>query len=315
MQFGEQCERPANGTLRLHLPEGWKATPGEYPFAFERDGESENFNFQITPGAIKAKRYEIRAAAEYGGRSYTDGYRLVGYQGVRPYPYYRPATYEATGVDVTTAPHIRVGFFPGTGDDLPQALENLGLKVPILSANDLEGGNLSSFNAVILGVRAYAAHPELRAKNKALLQYVHNGGVLIVQYNLQNFGSEYAPYPFSLGANPQKVVDESSPVKFLQKDNPALNWPNRITAADFGEWQEERGHGFMEKWDERYLPLLETQDPGQDPQRGGLLVARYGKGFYVYDAFALYRQLPSGVPGAYRLLANLISLGENPGYK
>ncbi|MDQ2711626.1 MAG: PIG-L family deacetylase [Acidobacteriota bacterium] len=306
---------PASGTLRLHMPEGWQSVPSNYPFSFGRDGESENFSFRISPQAIQAKHYEIRAVAEYQGKTFAEGYRLVGYPGLRPYPYYRPAAYQATGVDVKTAPNLRVAFLPGTGDDVPRALEDLGLRATILSSNDLENGNLSVFDAIILGVRAYAVRPELRANNKSLLKYVHDGGVLIVQYNLQNFDGDYGPYPFSLGSNAQKVVDENSPVKFLVPASPALNWPNKITETDFSGWEEERGHGFMEKWDGRYQALLETRDPDQDPQRGGLLLAHYGKGFYVYDAFALYRQLPSGVPGAYRILANLVSLHGNPEYK
>ena len=167
----------------------------------------------------------------------------------------------------------------------------------------------------MLGVRAYAVRPDLRAANSRLLNYVKNGGVLIVQYNLQNFDRDYGPYPFTLGSNPEKVVDEASEVKFIDSNSPAFACPNRITAADFGGWEEERGHGFMEKWDAHYQPLVETHDPDQGPQKGGLLLAHYGKGIYIYDAFALYRQLPSGVPGAYRILANLVSAGKNPEWK
>lgn len=136
-----------------------------------------------------------------------------------------------------------------------------------------------------------------------------------MQYNLQDFDHDYGPYPFVLGQNPQKVVDETSPVTLLDPRSPAFTWPNQVSATDFKGWVEERGHGFLKSWDSRYQPLVETHDPDQDPQKGGLLLARYGKGFYVYDAFALYRQLPSGVPGSYRLLANLISLGKNPEWK
>lgn len=304
---------PAKGTLRLRLPAGWRATPAEYPFAFGRDGDGETFKFQIAPGAIETKRYEIRAVAEYQHKNYEEGYRMVGYPGLRPYPYYQPATYEAAGVDVTTAPGLRVAYVPGTGDDVPQALGDLGLRVVVLGGNDLGTADLSAFDAIVLGVRAYGNRPELRAANGRLLNYVKEGGVLIVQYNLQNLDDGYGPYPFSLGSNPSKVVDENSSIQFLDPSHAALNWPNKITAGDFAGWQEERGHGFMEKWDDRYQTLFETHDPDQPPQRGGLLIAAYGKGLYVYDAFALYRQVPVGVPGAYRILANLVSLAKNPG--
>ncbi len=303
---------PAKGVLRLDLPAGWHAMPAEQPFALTRDGDAENFSFGITPGSVELKRYEIRAVADYQGKKYSEGYRMVGYTGLRPYPEYHPATYEATGVDVKTAPNLRVGFVPGTGDELPGALADLGVNVVTLSGSDLETGDLQSFDAIILGVRAYSVRPELEGAYDRLMDYVKHGGVLIVQYNLQNLDDGNGPYPFSLGSNPAKVVDENSPVKLLDPGNPLFNWPNKITVNDFSGWQEERGHGFMESWDKRYEPLLETHDPGQKPQLGGLLVAHLGRGVYVYDALALYRQLPAGVSGAYRLLANLVSTGKNP---
>jgi hypothetical protein len=163
---------------------------------------------------------------------------------------------------------------------------------------------------VVLGVRAYAAHPGLAAANGQLLHYAKNGGVVIVQYNLGQF--DYGPYPYSLGSA-EKVVDEKAPVQLLMPENPVLSWPNKITPRDFDGWVEERGHGFMESWDPQYQAPLEVHDPDQDPQKGGLLVAKTGKGAYVYVALALYRELPEGVPGAYRLFANLLSLGKSSG--
>ena len=305
----------ASGVLRLRLPDDWESNPAQHDFSFARDDESETVNFEVTPRSIEAKPYEIEAVAEYNGHNYAEGYRLTGYPGLRPYPLYRPATYKAVGVNVTTAPNLRIGFIPGTGDEVPRALQDLGLNVTWLSGSDIESGDLSGYDAIVLGVRAYAVRPELRSANARLLDYVKNGGVLIVQYNLQNFDHNYGPYPFSLGNNPQKVVDEGSKVKFLEPNSPVFAWPNKITEEDFRSWEEERGHGFMDKWDPHYQALVETHDPGQEPQSGGLLLARYGKGFYVYDAFALYRQLPAGVPGAYRILANLVSLDKNPEWK
>ena len=303
---------PAEGVLRLEVPAGWKSEPASAPFSMARDGEDRTVTFSVAPDRVQPGEHRITAVAEYQGRTYEEGYRLVGYAGLRPYPSYRPAVYRAVGVDVKTAGNLHVGYLPGTGDDVPTALENLGVGVRTLSAADLAQGNLSAYDAIVLGVRAYAVRPELKSANSRLLEYVKNGGVLLVQYNLQEFDQNYGPYPFSLGNNPQKVVDEFSKVKLLEPESPVFTWPNRITEADFGGWVEERGHGFMQTWDKQYEELLETADPEQDPQRGGLLLAHYGKGVYIYDAFALYRQLPSGVPGAYRLLANLVSLGKAP---
>jgi hypothetical protein len=305
---------PAQGTIRLQLPAGWRSKPADAKFSFARDGEDQTVAFSIQPDAVKPEPYTITAVAEYNGHSYTEGYRMTGYPGVRPYPLYSPATYRAVGVDVKTAPGLHIGFLPGTGDDVPQALTNLGQNVRILAGSDLTHGDLQSYDAIILGVRAYAVRADLKAANGRLLDYVRNGGVVIVQYNLQGFDNNYGPYPFSLGSNPQKVVDENSPVTLIDPSSPVFAWPNRITAADFRGWVEERGHGFMATWDSHYTPLVETHDPDQDPQKGGLLMARYGKGFYIYDAFALYRQLPAGVPGAYRILGNLISLSKNPAW-
>jgi len=304
---------PAKGTVRLKLPAGWRSTPESAQFSMDRDGEDQTMTFTVLPGALEAGEQRITAAAEYQGKTYEEGYRLTGYSGLRSYPYYRPAVYRAVGVDVKTA-DVRIGYLPGTGDEVPRALENLGRSVRILAASDIAQGNLSGYDAVILGTRAYAVRPELKSANARLLEYVKNGGVLIVQYQLQDFDQNYGPYPFTLGPNPQKVVDESNQVRLLKPDDPVFTWPNRITASDFSGWVEERGHGFMQTWDSHYVPLVETHDPDQDPQLGGLLLARYGKGAYIYDAFALYRQLPDGVPGAYRILANLVSLGKNPAF-
>jgi LmbE family N-acetylglucosaminyl deacetylase len=305
----------AQGVLKLKLPHGWKSIPPEAPFSFVRDGEEQTFKFSIAPSAVALKEYTITAEAEYAGKTYTEGYHMTGFTGLRPYPFYSPATYRAVGVEVKTAPNLSIGFLPGTGDDVPRALENLGQNVRILSTTDLTQGNLQGYDAIILGTRAYAVRTDLKAANTRLLDYVKNGGVLIVQYNLQDFDHNYGPYPFELGANAAKVIDENSTVTILDPNNPAFGWPNKVSAADFKGWVEERGHGFLKSWDSRYTPLVETHDPDQGPQKGGLLLARYGKGFYIYDAFALYRQLPSGVPGAYRILGNLVSLGKNPGWR
>ncbi|MDP9172059.1 MAG: PIG-L family deacetylase [Acidobacteriota bacterium] len=305
---------PAQGTLRLTLPAGWRSEPAEAQFSMARDGEDRVIAFNVIPSNIKEQNYNISAMAEYQGRTYTEGYRMTGYPGVRSYPFYSPAVYRARGVDVKTVSGLRLGYLPGTGDEVPKAVENLGHEVRVLATSDLTQGDLSGYDAIILGVRAYAVRADLKSANGRLLDYVRNGGVLVVQYNLQDFDHNYGPYPFELGQSAQKVVDEASEVKLLDPNNPMFTWPNKISADDFKGWEEERGHGFMKSWDKQYVPLVETHDPGQDEQKGGLLVARYGKGFYIYDAFAIYRQLPSGVAGAYRLLGNMISLKKNPAY-
>jgi hypothetical protein len=301
---------PAKGTVRLDLPEGWKAPQEE--FSTSKDGDDESLTFHVTPTQLMEKAYAITAVATYDGHDYKEGYHTIGYSGLRPYNLYRASTYRTTGVDVKVAPGLNVGYVVGAGDDVPQSLENLGVSVHFLTPEDLASGNLSKFDAIILGVRTYAAREDLKINNGRILDYVKNGGVAIVQYNTPEYDHNYGPYPYKMGSNPEEVTDENSKVEILAPANPVFNWPNKITSKDFENWVEERGSKFLESWDSAYEPLLETHDPGQAPQKGGLLYAKYGKGVYIYNAYAFYRQMPEGVPGAYRLFANMVSLGKNP---
>jgi hypothetical protein len=239
----------------------------------------------------------------------------VGYPGLTTTNYYTPAVAKIVAVDVTTAPQLKIAYLPGTGDAVPEFLPSLGVTPTLLSTKDLAAEDLKQYDAVLLGVRAYSAHPELEGAGSAPLNdYAKQGGIVIVQYSSAGFDPASAPYPYTVpGDSAHNVVDEDQPVRLLAPDNPLLTWPNKITSADFDQWIEERGHGFASDWSPEYTPLVETHDPDQDPQKGGLLLAKVGKGAYIYCAFALYRQLPEGVPGAYRLLANLLSYAKNPG--
>jgi hypothetical protein len=194
----------------------------------------------------------------------------------------------------------------GTGDEVPDAIEALGVTPHLLTPAELASGDLSAWNVIVVGIRAYSNRPDLTAAQPRLNEFVRRGGTLIVQYQSSSFP---APLPLQMGRG-ERVVDEQAPVKLLDPANQLLAWPNIITTADFDGWLEERGHSFLDTWDPGYTALTETADPGQDPQRGGLLVAHPGKGTYIYSAYALYRQLPELVPGAYRILANLLSAGK-----
>ena len=291
----------------------WICPPGGNPrrnqhFTARKDSDEQILSFAVKPQNLAPASYSITSIADYQGHQYTHGYQTVGYPGLRPYNYYQPGPYKLVGVDVKLAPGLKVGYVMGTGDDVPQSLESMGVRVHLLQPAEINAGNLAAYDVIVLGIRAYAARPELAASNARLLDYVKQGGVLIVQYNSREYDHNYGPYPISLSGDPEKVVDETGPVQILQPQNPLFSWPNRITAADFQGWVEERGHSFMHSWDPHYQALTETHDPGQDEQKGGLLYTRYGHGAYVYIAYALYRQLPEGVPGAYRLFANLLSL-------
>jgi LmbE family N-acetylglucosaminyl deacetylase len=297
----------AAGTVRLQLPDGWQATPPTAEFHMHA-GEDSSLPFQVRVPALAAASYPVTAVAESGNHRFTVGYETAGYPGLIPYNLYRPAAANVRGLDVKVADR-RVGYVMGTGDTLPSAMAQLGVHPDLLSAADLRSGDLSRYQTIVLGIRAYAARPELPLANGRLLTWVHAGGTLVVTYQGAEFDHGYAPYPVHLNQNgiPERVVDEHSPVQLLDPQDPLLTTPNRITEADFAGWVEERGHSFLSSWAPEYAAPIETHDPGQDPQRGGLVHARYGQGEYIYVAFALHRQTPAGVPGAYRILANLLS--------
>jgi len=308
----------ANAKLpELELPPGWQAkSPADDPLP--PPGAPLPESWHVTPvNAKPGQAYHVRAAVSLDRHAYTESWRPVGYPGLTYTNFFAPAMYRATAVDVTTAPNLRIAYLPGTGDSVPEFLPNLGVTPTLISLKDLTAEALKPFDAVILGVRAYSAHPELAGPgSKPLLDYARQGGVVVVQYNNGRFGPESAPFPITTALNSgdhaHDVVDESQPVQVLVPDAPLLTWPNKITSADFNNWVEERGHGFAGTWAPEFTALLETHDAEQDAQKGGLLVAPVGKGAYIYCGLALYRQLPEGVPGAYRLFANLLSYAKNP---
>jgi LmbE family N-acetylglucosaminyl deacetylase len=313
VELHSSVKGPAKGTVRLDLPKGWKSTPEVADFATMREGEDQNLTFSVQPEHVQTKPYTITAVAEYNGEKFTQGFQTVGYPGLRPYPHYRAATYKTTGVDVKTAPDLNIGYVMGTGDDVATSLADIGIHPTMLSAGEIASADLSHYDAIILGIRAYAARPELKTFNNRLLEYAKNGGTVVVQYQTQEYDHNYGPYPLTLSGDPEKVVEEDNKVTILAPNDPVLNWPNKITTADFDDWVEERGHGFMRQWDPHYIALTEMHDTDQEPQKGGLIYTRYGKGAYVYLSYAFFRQMPDGVPGSFRIMANLVSMGKNPG--
>jgi hypothetical protein len=206
-----------------------------------------------------------------------------------------------------------VGYVMGSGDEGARALRDLGVEVELLDAETLRSGRLDRFHTIVLGIRAYETRPDLAAANPAILDFARAGGTVVVQYHRYEYpAGEFAPYPVSIRRPHDRITDPEAPVRLLEPDHPLLRRPNRITEADFRGWVQERGLYFLAEWDRRYTPLLEMADPDEDPVQGGLVVARVGEGAYVYTGLALFRQLPAGVPGGYRLLANLVSLrGED----
>jgi hypothetical protein len=249
---------------------------------------------------------EFRAIATVGGRKIDSGMEVISYPHIPVETLFPAAKGKLVRCDIQVSAR-RIGYVMGAGDEMPDALRQLGLEVTLLGPSDLEQGDLSRFDAIVAGVRAYDVRADLRASHPRLMNYVRNGGTYIVQYNrerTQNMG----PYPFTIpNGNQYRVTEETAPVALPHADSPLLGKPNRITPADFQGWVQERGLYFANKWDPQYQTVVESHDDREKPLEGGELWARYGKGVYIFTAYSWFRQLPAGVPGAYRLFANLLS--------
>ncbi|MGE0452430.1 MAG: PIG-L family deacetylase [Vicinamibacteria bacterium] len=307
-------EGDIEGQLSVEAPAGWIADAAK-PFKFARAGERSVFTFGVTaPAALESRAYEVKAVAKARGKEFRDGYELIEHRDLETRYLYRPATAGVRGVDVKIPDGLKVGYVMGVGDQVPAGIAQLGVKVSLLGAQDLATGNLAQFDAIMTGTRAYGVREDLRTYNQRLLDYAKNGGNLIVLYNTpaELDPKKFAPFPAELPQRAEEVSEEDSPVEILAPANQAFNWPNKITLADFGGWVEQRGSKFFASWDPAYTAMISTWDKGQQPQKGGWVTARHGKGNYTYFAYAFHRQLPYGVPGAYRLLANVLCLSKAP---
>ena len=301
----------ASANLRLELPAGWSAEPAVQPVTFARAGESKQFHFEVKPADLRESRHQLKAVLDYEGRPYTLGYTVITRPDLDTFYYYQPAVQRVSIVDVKVPQGVKVGYIMGAGDDIPTVLQQIGVDVNPLPAEKLASEDLSSYGTIILGIRAYDTQKDVIANNKKLLDYVSKGGTLMVQYEtgVSDFNSgHFTPYPADLSR--ARVSVEQAPVEILAPDDPVFHYPNQITSKDFDGWVQERGLYFMDNWDNHFKPLLSCHDPGEPPQKGGLLIAQYGKGVYIYNAYAFSRQLPAGVPGAIRLYVNLLSAGK-----
>jgi LmbE family N-acetylglucosaminyl deacetylase len=294
--------------LRLQVPEGWTVEPAEYRIALAAAGQEATRRFAVRIPALATEgRFRIQAVADFQGKRFSRGYRIIAYPHIRSHLLYRDAVTHVEAFKVDTAPDLKIGYVMGAGDAVPGAIEQLGIGVSLLSAEDLTSADLGRYDTIVVGVRAYELRPDLVANQQHLVDYVREGGTLIVQYQTVEANSvTFAPYPAKLSRD--RVVDETAPVTILEPGHAIFRWPNLITEQDFDGWIQERGLYFLDQWDERFVPLLESHDPGEPPRRGGMVMATYGKGTYVYTGYAWFRQLPAGVPGAFRIFANLLSL-------
>ncbi len=299
-----------SGSVRLELPAGFSAAPARLPFRLERRGDEEEITFTVRPAG--AGRGQLRVVVEVGKLELSRALARVDCSHLPIQTVFPQASVAVSRFDLARKVDRPIGYLPGAGDEVPAALRAVDYKVTLLDDEALTRQPLGRFAAIVVGVRAYNVNPRLAFHHRRLMEYVKAGGTLIAQYSTSNRLSKVVapmgPYPFALSQ--ERVTDERAAVTLEAPEHPLLTRPNRISAADFEGWVQERGLYFAGTWDQRYQTLLSMHDPGEPPRRGSLLVARYGKGTFVYTGLAFFRQLPAGVPGAYRLFANLLAHGR-----
>ena len=298
------------GSVTLEVPQGWTFSPKEQTVQFNRKGEEKVIAFWVTPPTFQSEgNATVIMKAE--GERYDKKLLIIKHPHIPAQTVLLSSNAKVVRIDLEKSGE-KVGYVMGAGDVVPASLSQMGFQVTQLHVNNLTEENLKSFDAVVLGVRAYNTVEGIEFKQKALFNYVENGGNLIVQYNttgdLKVSEKELAPLPMSLSRD--RITDEDAPVTFLVPNHSILNFPNKITEIDFKGWEQERGLYFPGKWDNAFTPVLRFNDPGEKPLDGALLVARHGKGYYIYTGLSFFRELPAGVPGAFRLFANMISMGK-----
>jgi len=297
-----------SGTVQLEVPNSWRISTALEHFHLDQVGQRATFTFNVTaPTQPATATFEGRVEVD-GARFNTERiefrYNHIPVQLLQPV-----ALLKAVSLDLAIRGH-NIGYLAGAGDEIAVSLEGMGYTVTQLTGADLIPAKLRSLDAIVIGIRAFNTRKDLAGHIPVLFEYVEAGGNIVAQYNVAaGLSANWLP-PFHLHLSRDRVTDEQAPVTFLAPDHPVLNNPNRITAADFDGWVQERGLYFPDEWNERLSPILAFGDPGEVPLRGGLLVGRYGKGYFVYTSLSWFRQLPEGVPGAYRLFANLLSLGK-----
>ncbi|MGH9755426.1 MAG: PIG-L family deacetylase [Blastocatellia bacterium] len=310
VEITHNARRATNGAVKLVAAPGWKVEADDRPLAFTRQNEKTARTFKITPPTGATGAFDLQAVAEADGRQYDNGYSVISYPHIESHLIYRAARALVEIFDVKVARDLKVGYVMGSGDDGPEALRQMGVNVKMINGAELASGDLSVYDTIVLGIRVYEVNEDVIANNKRLLDYVSNGGTLIAQYNKTEYANgNFAPYPVKMSRG-DRVTDENALITVLVPDHPLFNFPNKITAEDWKGWTQERGLYFLSDWDARYTPLLASSDSPGDPLKGGQLIAQYGKGNYIYTAYSWFRQFPAGVPGAYRLFANLVSYSK-----
>ncbi|REH47426.1 LmbE family N-acetylglucosaminyl deacetylase [Tenacibaculum gallaicum] len=295
-----------NGTVALKAPKGWSVMPSEAKFSIAQKGDIQLIDFMVTP-TQKESEGVLKATAKVEGKNYDKELIEINYSHIPKQSVLLTSQAKVVRLNIQKN-GTRIGYIQGSGDAIPESLQQIGYEVTELNVNTING-NLEEFDAVVVGIRAYNIIKELQFKQKYLLEYVKNGGNVIVQYNTNRGVDVQAPYNLQLSRD--RVTNENAKVILLAKEHSILNYPNKITEADFEGWVQERGLYFPNKWSAEYTPILSMHDKGESAKKGSLLVAKYGKGNYIYTGLSFFRELPAGVPGAYKLFANLLSVKEN----
>lgn len=298
----------AKGVLSLNIPNDWKVNPKEIPFEITTKNEEKKFTFTLYPTKPEIAT-KLSAKAQIGNQTFDNKLITIQYPHIPKQTILVPSESKLVKLDIATKGK-NIGYIMGAGDEVNRNLENLGFKVSMINPNEISIEKLQQFDAVILGIRAFNVVDELKYKNKILFQYVENGGNLIIQYNTTNnlITKEIAPYNLELSRD--RVTDENAKITFLSPNHKVLNQPNKITEKDFIGWVQEQGLYYPNKWSSEFIPILASNDEGESSKTGGLVIAKFGKGNYIYTGLSFFRELPEGVSGAYRLLANMIALDK-----
>lgn len=294
----------SSGEAKLNAPKDVKISPASATFNLKNKGEKVSLAFDVTiPAKFKISDFELGAEVVANGETFTQTMHTLAYPHIQTHRFYTDAKTRIEVFDLKTAP-AKIGYIMGSGDEVPEAIRQMGLDVELLDETDLTSGDLSKFQTIVVGIRAFQVRQDLIANNQRVLDYVKNGGNLIVQYQRPEYES-LLPFPAKLGS---RVTDENAKITILDSSNPIFNFPNKIADKDFEGWVQERNLYAFSTFDTNYKPLLEAHDANETENKGGLVVAQIGKGKYVYCSYAFFRQLPAGVPGAYRIFANLLAL-------
>jgi len=320
MTMTNNSPNAVSGTAGFNTPAGWTLAPNSAEFSLVKKDQKTTLSFDVTiPPKVKTGDYKLTATALVDGQTYDQQIQEVAYPHIQTHRIFSRADVTAQVLDLKIAP-VRVGYIMGSGDKVIEAIQRMGVSVTMLEEKDLSTGDLSKFDTIVVGVRASQVRPDFTANNNRLLDFVKNGGTLIVQYQQQEYvRNNLPPFPAKMDIvingtqriSNVRVVDENAPVKILQPSNPVFNFPNKITETDFANWVQERNLYNFSEFDAKYTPLLESHDEGEPENGGGMVYTEIGKGKYIYSSYSWFRQLPRGVPGAYRIFANMLSLPKS----